>query len=130
MGISRLTVVGFIGAGRLGASLAVAMSRRGYRVGAVHRRSAAAAEAVADRISGATATTDAQQIAGEWITASTALQSSASATDSIAASPVVMNTMPPSPAICWASLVAVAPDIRSATVPAAAAERRWTAPTR
>ncbi len=65
MGIDRSTSIGFIGAGRLGASLAVAISRCGYRVGAVHRRSASAADAVASRIPGATATTDAQRIAGE-----------------------------------------------------------------
>ena len=65
MGINTSTVVGFIGAARLGASLAVAMSRCGYRVGAVHRRSTAAAEAVANRIPGAISTTDAQRIAGQ-----------------------------------------------------------------
>ena len=65
MSLDKSTAVGFIGAGRLGASLAVAMSRCGYRVEALHRRSASDADAVASRIPGAIATTDAQQIAGE-----------------------------------------------------------------
>ena len=64
MSLDMSTTVGFIGAGKLGASLAVAMSRCGYRVGAVHRRSASAADAVASRIPRVTATIDAQQIAG------------------------------------------------------------------
>ncbi len=65
MDIDTSTTAGFIGAGRLGASLAVAMSRCGYRVGAVHRRSASAADAMARRIPGAAATTEAQRVAGE-----------------------------------------------------------------
>lgn len=65
MPLDTSVAVGFIGAGRLGASLAVAMSRRGYRIAAVHRRSKAAADAVAERLQGAMATTDAQRAAGE-----------------------------------------------------------------
>ena len=60
--IGKSTSVGIIGAGKLGASLAVAMNRSGYRVATIHRRTAAAAEAVAGRIPGAVGVTEARLV--------------------------------------------------------------------
>ena len=59
----RHTPVGFVGAGRLGASLAVATERAGYHVVAVHRRSVGAAKRLAARLVGATPTSRPQDVA-------------------------------------------------------------------
>jgi predicted short-subunit dehydrogenase-like oxidoreductase (DUF2520 family) len=55
--------IGFVGVGRLGASLAVAMSNAGYRVVSLHRRELGAARLVADRIPDAIATASPQEVA-------------------------------------------------------------------
>jgi predicted short-subunit dehydrogenase-like oxidoreductase (DUF2520 family) len=57
------TTVGFVGAGRLGASLAVAMERAGYNVIAVHRRSVEAAKRLAARLEQAIPTSRPQDVA-------------------------------------------------------------------
>jgi len=61
----RTTSVGFIGAGKLGSSLAKTMAEHGYAVGLVSRRDPDAASEAAAGITGAEATTDAQQVANE-----------------------------------------------------------------
>ena len=60
MTLDRGSRIGILHAGRLGASLAVALSEAGYSVDRVFRRDAKAAAAVAARIVGARATSDAQ----------------------------------------------------------------------
>jgi predicted short-subunit dehydrogenase-like oxidoreductase (DUF2520 family) len=63
MTLDRNTPIGFVGAGRLGASLAVALHNAGYRVVALHRRDPVAAQLVADRISDAVPATSPQEVA-------------------------------------------------------------------
>ena len=59
----KTTTIGFIGAGNVGGSLAVAMSNAGYPVTAVGSRTFASAQTFAGRISGCTAYKDIQQVA-------------------------------------------------------------------
>ena len=59
----KTTTIGFIGAGTVGGSLAVAMSNAGYPVTAVGSRTLASARTFAGRISGCTAYEDIQEVA-------------------------------------------------------------------
>ena len=63
MNLDRSVAIGVVAAGRLGASLVVAMDAAGYSVKMVSRRKLPVAESVADRLEGATATDDAQAVA-------------------------------------------------------------------
>ena len=63
MKLNRDVAIGFVGAGRLGASLAAAMATSGYSIKMVSRRELRVAEAVAARLNGATATDDPQAVA-------------------------------------------------------------------
>jgi predicted short-subunit dehydrogenase-like oxidoreductase (DUF2520 family) len=58
----RTTRIGILHAGRLGASLAVALGEAGYDVRLVHRTQRPHAVAIAERIEGATATDNAQTV--------------------------------------------------------------------
>ena len=58
--LGKSSKIGFIGAGKVGGSLAVAMSRAGYAVVAVASRTPASADAFAARIEGCTAYADLQ----------------------------------------------------------------------
>lgn len=60
--LDRQSPIGILHTGRVGASLAVAMSEAGYVVRLVHRRDPGAADAVAGRIEGARATIDPQAV--------------------------------------------------------------------
>ncbi len=57
------TSIGFIGAGRLGTSVAVALHRAGYRVVAVSSRSAESAESFAERVPGCAPLSGLQDVA-------------------------------------------------------------------
>ena len=59
--LDRTSRIGFIGAGRVGGSLALAMSRAGYAVVAVSSRTLASRQSFATRIEGCTAYPDFQQ---------------------------------------------------------------------
>ncbi|MCH8311311.1 MAG: DUF2520 domain-containing protein [Chloroflexi bacterium] len=59
----KATTIGFIGAGTVGGSLAVAMSNAGYPVTAVGSRTFASAQTFADRISGCAAYENIQEVA-------------------------------------------------------------------
>lgn len=63
--LDRTTPVGFIGAGKLGSSLAKAMAENDYDVRLVSRRDSQAAAEAADGIAGAESTTDAQRVSAE-----------------------------------------------------------------
>ena len=56
--------IGIVGAGAVGSALASALAAGGYRVTALMSRTPANAQAAASRIPGATATTDAEKLAG------------------------------------------------------------------
>ncbi len=60
--LDKTSPIGFIGAGRVGGSLAVAMSNAGYPVVAVSSRTPASASTFASRIDGCEAFADAQQV--------------------------------------------------------------------
>ncbi|MDA0232105.1 MAG: DUF2520 domain-containing protein [Chloroflexi bacterium] len=62
-GLSRESAVGFIGAGRLGSSLAVAMARSGYRVVAVSSRRASHRKWLSDRLAEAKVVAEPQEVA-------------------------------------------------------------------
>ena len=62
-GLSQESAVGFIGAGRLGSSLAVAMARSGYRVVAVSSRRASHRKWLSDRLAEAKVVTEPQEVA-------------------------------------------------------------------
>lgn len=59
----RQSKLGFIGAGMVGTTLAVALARQGYRVVAAASRTFASAQALAARVPGCTAIISAQQVA-------------------------------------------------------------------
>ena len=63
--LNRTIPVGFIGAGKLGSSLAKAMAEHGYNVKLVSRRDSKAAANAAAGVVGAESTTDAQQVASD-----------------------------------------------------------------
>ena len=65
--LGRATPVGFIGAGKLGSSLAKAMAERGYTVKLVSRRDSESAAAAAAGVVGAESTTDVQRVASECV---------------------------------------------------------------
>ena len=59
--LSRESRIGFIGAGTVGGTLAVALSRQGYPVVAAASRTFSSAQALADRVSGCVACSTAQE---------------------------------------------------------------------
>ena len=61
--LSRKSTIGFIGAGVLGNSLAMALSRQGYTVAAVTSRSLSSAQALADRVPGCQPYRTSQEVA-------------------------------------------------------------------
>ncbi len=62
---SRESRIGFIGAGRVGGSLAVAFSRQGYPVAAVASRTFSSAQALAERVPGCVAYETIQEVADQ-----------------------------------------------------------------
>lgn len=63
MSLSMDTPIGFVGAGRLGTSVASALHRGGYRVVAVNSRSASSAEAFTERVPGCAPVATPQDVA-------------------------------------------------------------------
>ena len=61
--LSKKSRIGFIGAGRVGGSLALALSRQGYHVAAAASRTSSSAQALADRVPGCTAYEAGQEVA-------------------------------------------------------------------
>lgn len=61
--LSKSTTVGFIGAGRLGSSLSIAMARAGYRVAAVSSRRSSHREWLAEQLTGTTIFENQQEVA-------------------------------------------------------------------